>query len=275
MKRDYNIELFRILLMFGICVYHCITQGTSNRAWVANMFQPCVVGFVFISGWYGIRFSVKKILFLYGVAFWAATVFALYSMALTGSSFWAVFRGVIFDAWFLHAYVVLMALAPLVNSSVEEKGWRAAWPLLLVVFGWGFARTLPVVRGYIPTTAGLVYYSGITLAGIYVAARLVRKYDLMQKMSLRVTSGIFFASLIVCSAGAGEYNSPAALLLSLSTFRFFLALKVGNGLSRFIALVSPSMFFVYLVHGHQLFYRMPTGSIRSMEETMGGGGGCR
>ena len=68
--REASIELLRVLLMFGICFLHSVSAGPLNRAWVANVFMPCVGGFAFISGWFGIRFSARKIMLLYLTVFW-------------------------------------------------------------------------------------------------------------------------------------------------------------------------------------------------------------
>ena len=74
-KREESIEAFRVLLMLGICLLHvCGTQCGHPTQWLANMLYWCVPGFVFISGWFGMRFSLKKIIRLYGLALYAALI---------------------------------------------------------------------------------------------------------------------------------------------------------------------------------------------------------
>jgi len=46
-----------VMLMFGICLLHAVGFGGHGQAWVINILSSCVVGFVFISGWFGVRFS--------------------------------------------------------------------------------------------------------------------------------------------------------------------------------------------------------------------------
>ena len=75
MKRNPAIELFRVLLMFGICLLHVQTAAGGGR--LTSVLVSCVPGFVMISGWFGIHFSWRKIFMLYGVAVYASLVIPL------------------------------------------------------------------------------------------------------------------------------------------------------------------------------------------------------
>ena len=96
--------------------------------------------------------------------------------------------------WFLHAYVVMMMLAPIVNFAIEtslkeEKRrcfWMAIVPIFLLVFGWGGLVAMPGIGKFMPSTAGVTAYFGITLFGVYVAARIFRCFDLERKITARV-----------------------------------------------------------------------------------------
>lgn len=82
------------------------------------------------------------------------------------------------SAWFLWAYVLMMALAPLVDRALEGgvgRGLQFLAPLFLTVFVWGFLSARPVLRDVLPITAGINAYSGLTLLGVYAGARVIRK----------------------------------------------------------------------------------------------------
>lgn len=64
--RNPAIELFRILAMFGICMIHVSGQGPYRSVWPTNLCCAAVPAFIFISGYFGVRFSVSKLLRLYG-----------------------------------------------------------------------------------------------------------------------------------------------------------------------------------------------------------------
>ena len=84
MKRDSVIELYRVGLMYGICLLHSISQAGHNVVWAANMLSWCVPGFMFISGWFGMRFSFMKVAKLYGISLYCATVFVIFDAVVSG-----------------------------------------------------------------------------------------------------------------------------------------------------------------------------------------------
>ena len=72
-KRELNVELFRIVLMLGICLVHTVFIGAHHgifgmSEWLNGLVGGAVDAFVFISGWYGIKFKTKKILAFYALA---------------------------------------------------------------------------------------------------------------------------------------------------------------------------------------------------------------
>ena len=69
--RNPSIEFCRCLFMFGICWLHCCQQGgrQSETMHIYYLMRPCVVGFIFITGWFGIRFNFSKIIRLILISF--------------------------------------------------------------------------------------------------------------------------------------------------------------------------------------------------------------
>ena len=127
MKRNPSIELYRVGLMLGICLLHSISFGLFKCAWVSNILASCVVGFVFISGWFGVKFSWYKLLKLYGIGQYAALVFGLLSWLVgdVDSFCGGLMLGwhkLTHGFWFLHAYAVMMMFAPLVNALIDGGG---------------------------------------------------------------------------------------------------------------------------------------------------------
>ena len=157
MKRNASIELFRLLLMFGICLLHSAINPGYSRAWFINITCFCVTAFAFISGYYGASFRPSKIVRLVGTGVICALICGRGNI----SRAWGIYGGY----WFLHAYVLMMCLAPLVDGAISRKGAIAvAMPLLVAVFVWGDLPALPFFsRLNIPVTPGLEAYSGLTL----------------------------------------------------------------------------------------------------------------
>ncbi len=73
MKRNPAIDLFRLLLMLGIVALHLVsmTQYWAQTRHIAYLLLSCVDGFILITGYFGLRFSIRKIAKLYLVAFWS------------------------------------------------------------------------------------------------------------------------------------------------------------------------------------------------------------
>ena len=69
-KRNASIELYRCILMFGICLIHAIGYYGAEWHWLSSAFMWCVPGFVFITGYYGCQFSFGRVARIYGVALW-------------------------------------------------------------------------------------------------------------------------------------------------------------------------------------------------------------
>jgi len=62
-QRDAAIELYLAACIFGVCLLHALGQGgyaTTHRG-LDNLMMASVVGFVFISGWFGIRLTARHI----------------------------------------------------------------------------------------------------------------------------------------------------------------------------------------------------------------------
>lgn len=73
-KRNTNIELLRMGLMLAIFIYHIVLHGLdykhvglSNfsggellKILITTMFAPSTYCFMFISGYYGIKFTIRR-----------------------------------------------------------------------------------------------------------------------------------------------------------------------------------------------------------------------
>ena len=87
MKRNASIELLRIVMMFGIVLLHVCGQGKYRCVWPSNLLCVAVVGFVFISGYFGIRFTLSKFVSLYSLAIFYCCVIPIIGGNYTGGVF--------------------------------------------------------------------------------------------------------------------------------------------------------------------------------------------
>lgn len=268
-NRNPGIELYRILLMFGITLLHVAGLSQSGYDWLANLLHPCVTAFAFVSGWFGCRFRFRKLAKLYGTAIFCAVVMTTilmrsdYVAVQFGSTWTAQFFRMVKNYWFLHAYAVMMMFAPLVNSVVDrpftvESKHEVFWSLLPVVvlsFGWSFAATFRCTESWMPRSSGFGAYTGLTLIGTYAVARYCRWSGCLSKIPLGYSLVIFAICCALATFKLGRYNSPVALLMAALTFKWAIGLRFQmSRLVRAMALLSPSMFSVYLLQVNDFMF---------------------
>lgn len=224
MKRDVGVELHRCLMMLGIVALHtcqCAGRGCSPFCrWI----EFCVDGFVFISGWYGIKFDWRKVARVYALALLYS---AFYIFILTGSGDATDVVKAAGWYWFINAYVMLMCIAPIVNEGLEMLRGECArrvlpvvLPLFVAVFGWSFLSVVPGVGAWVPYVAGFGSHTFLTLLGVYVVARLLRFYDFGQKLKTRYLLIALGLLSMLAFLNLNKYNSPVAVSMGACTFFF-------------------------------------------------------
>lgn len=268
MRRNVSVEIYRIGLMFSICWLHSIQQGGYCRRGLDNILASALCGFVFVSGWFGIRFSWRKAgkLLLTGV-YCSVIICALWQIVGGGGLVLFLRRlptcaSYLKTCWFLWAYLMLMALAPMVDPLVETiKSTRridAVVPLLLMVYVWSYAAKVPMLNEYVPQKDAVLSVPIIFLA-IYLIGRICAVCEIEKRIHgwhFAVALPILMA---VTALGLHHMNSIFAVLLSAMMFMLFkrvITLRNGGGVSW----ITPSLFSVYLIHtngaGFELIHRM-------------------
>jgi len=253
--------------MFGIVFLHTVGQYGKEWWWLSSSFLWCVDGFAFISGWYGLRFKLSKILRLYGIVVFSLAIFAGVRL-LTGQAraiqVFADCLDYFLSLWFIHAYVVLMALAPILDGICDEIAERKVsvsnlLPFFVCVFGWGFLTNFGVAKAFVPRPHGLTDFSAVTLAGVYLLARLSRIFEISPgKFGNWTNLLMIFSALFLATLKLGQYNSIVAVVISFYVFHFFLALRPHRLVASVCAFVAPSTFAIYVLHTNVfIFRRMP------------------
>lgn len=278
--RDGNIEVLRLVSMFLICMIHAVGYVDARWChWIVNVSFVGVLVFVLISGFYGIRFSFFKVLKLEGVAIGCALTVvgtvALSDRLGLSSCLSLIEQGWLHEVlmlfkgyWFIHAYVLVMCMAPLVGllfdeASVSSSGRKrtlyACAPFLAIVYGWSFATMIPVVQNLMPRTEGLAPFSGVVLFAAYLVGRLYRMFDcdnLLKGCWLLPTA---LACAFVSSLWYGlfaRYNSPFLLIFAIGIFWAFRHLRVSPRFAAMLSWLTPSVLSVYLLHCNPYGYRL-------------------
>lgn len=248
MKRSTSIELYRVMLMFGIVLLHTAGTGDVRAPWLSNLLKFCVTGFVFISGYFGIKFSWRKLGELYALAATCAILGAFMQWVWRGDANLAVnWLQYMKWFWFLHAYAILMMFAPILNLAINHGGGYklTVMPIVILVFGWSYLYEIGHLKPFVFPASGLGAHTPLTLIGIYLLARLFRVHDLDVKMPTKCVLAAIVLSMLFAVIGLVPYNSPFAFCIAAGLFILFKRfVKCGE----WVLFVAPSMFAVYLLH---------------------------
>lgn len=280
--RQSNMELLRLLSMFFVLALHAnataIEVPTADDIQAAPLpsftriflEQATVVAvdvFVLISGWFGIRPTLK------GAGNFAFQV-AFYAVALAVCA--AVFRPGLVDMrevgymlcfgacwWFVPSYAILYMMAKPLNTFVEHSDKRTLG-IFVVVF---FMAQLMFDRS--PLLFYSQGYSPWSFIGLYLLARYLRLYASRWTghRARNYFAGYFLlvvsASLIgflppllgFKSFSAGHlqysYNSPLVILESVMLLLAFARLEFS---SKVVNTLAASCFAIYLIHASPLLW---------------------
>lgn len=261
--RDASIELYRVFLMLLICLLHSFQFGLApNKYWASGLMWS-VCGFVFISGWFGIKFSFSKWLRLLsmGLICGGIAIAIGWCLDIHISSKDAAY--ILARQWFLCAYLMLMLLAPFLNAAFEQMKLSVAkWgglvlPLCIIIV-WNWLGNVKPWFGYGPYTLGMGAFTFLIMLTVYSLGRIVRiKYDGRSSKTNVPTLKLCLAAVVnllilVCGwrLRLGAYCSPFAMSMSVLVFFLFKRISVPHLLAKVILFIAPSMFSIYLLHAH-------------------------
>ena len=240
--RNGNIELLRFLLMIGICVWHTFVHGFGYakiaygediqipfaRLFIMCLMVPAVDSFMYISGYYGIRFTISKL-----IHFWILGV----TTVIGCSYFFQVQHPVayIFPMssgvwWFMKCYLLIMVVSPIIEKGLENLRLATQIKILLLLL---------LMNSVIKM---LNFQSGgsdfVSLLIIYFIGRFVRLNCIVLRTSTSLllwtasTFLLFVLALYFNIIGNRiniwlllGYNNPLVILQSIAIVSFFLSFK--------------------------------------------------
>lgn len=272
--RESNFELLRMLAMFLVLLVHADffsigrpnlqdilteTLDSTLRIFFEALSIVCVNVFVLISGWFGIRPSLKGISsFVFQCLFF---LIGLYSVSLAiGTSTLSLegiancFAATRFE-WFIKAYLFLYILSPVLNAFVEHAD-RVVFRNVIIgsfvftcTYGWIGAAAF-MVKGY--TTLFFIQ--------LYLLARYMKIYKPRLTKFHSFTDFLIYIA-VACLVTAlcvtpplvvgydfqpyWNYISPTTVIGAVYLLLAFSKLKLQ---SRFVNWCGTSCFAVYLVH---------------------------
>lgn len=234
--RQSNIELLRILSIFLILIVHAdfLIIGTPNtEEIIANPLSTttrvffemisiiCVDIFVFISGWFGIHFSLRGIFKLIFQIIFIQSLIYLFS-SITGHGQFSIFGLLMLDKsfWFIKAYIGLYILSPLINNFVKNSTTKSIIIILLSYY------TFQTIYAWI--TDGAWFLNGgyciTSLSAIYLLARFMQNNITIDNYKLSLKGNANHKYLTI----RNKYIFLIAFLLITSLNTSLFLLKIGR-----------------------------------------------
>ncbi|GAA4973240.1 acyltransferase family protein [Algibacter aquimarinus] len=276
MKRNSSIELLRILFMLFIILFHFLGRnynlfGVTNETaiWDENLLSKLIVhatgqlgvpGFVFISGYFGLKFNSYRFIdllaqcFLYSFIFYSLispTIGIFENRPFILSMFF------LSSWWFMWSYILLYFISPALNSFIENMKKNQFIVLLFLLF------FISIGLWIHKTSATNIFI----LLEIYFIARFVKihlsdalksKAWVLLLLSFILYYGLvavgYFKHNLVVMPYVNSYYNPIIIVLTGSLIVTFERIKFS---AKIINWVSPNLLAAYLItenfYGTHLF----------------------
>lgn len=268
-QRESNLELLRIVSMLLITIYHFfIHSSIPNAPEMCHLTKPCitvlhigVICFVLISGYWGIKFSLKGFfkLFLY-CSFYSFLIYVVgclinpnYNLAISTSIKSFIPSG----WWFIPVYLSMYLLIPIIDKAINDapRKTKILFIILLGVVSFGFGNyLLSLSTGKNPLNFILIYCIGnylrteLKLPKILTAKKL---FIIYLACNLLLFLFIYYTNIYtpkiskIVYKAFFPYNSFGLIINAVLFFIIFMRLNIS---SKIINWFASSSLAVYLLH---------------------------
>jgi len=272
--RDSRVESFRIALMWGIVSYHLLIHGLPGAlgipacSAVINLLHAAVPCFVLLSGWYGIRPSVRGFVRLWFlVLFYGILELAVYVFGFGSTIDWKNALRFVLPLygsrwWFFTAYLSLYLVSPVLNAFVKASRPQQIWGGALALFLIAFWFKLGTVGAALSKQNSLALFSGLYLLGNRL--RFLQSDSIRREMPFRRPAGLLAVAAIgsivfgwmaptselfarINGVLFFQYNSPGLILLASAVVLSVLAAP-RTWHSGIVNRLAASVFAVYVLH---------------------------
>lgn len=208
--RNSSIELLRLLCIFGILMMHAFAGidtassplNTAGHVLVNSLFNTGVTCFILISGYFGIRFSLEKLVQLdLMVIFFSVSGTLLTEGFALKTLIKAALPVLTRQYWFITCYFALCILAPFLNLAAEKitKEWFEKL-LLVLLFLFSLVPTFGLYDIMQDAGKGLVHFVMIYLLGRYLALYGKKTYKKSRLIfGLLFSVGVVFGADVILS----------------------------------------------------------------------------
>lgn len=265
--RNTNIEVLRLVLMMSIFCWHILVHGYGfkdiNRGYMydgnidivlSSLFAPATYCFMFISGYYWMKFSLRKIA---SMEIWLVIVSVLTAMAdviLFQSGGLRTLIDALFPVstlrwWFMTSYMLMYLLAPIFNKGVESLNKASFRIIIIALIAY---QVISILR--FQNNGGSNFLGLLTM---FLIARYCKIYVIefrkhIALMSFLLSWILLIALMYVCNKYSQDYmfvllnyNTPLIMIMAVMLFYFVKDIKprYSSGINKCL---KPTL-FIYLV----------------------------
>ena len=273
-KRESNVELFRIVATFMILFVHCNGwflrmngidswyYGGWDFAIVRTLIQSTTcIGvdcFILISGFFSIKPKLSSIINMFSLLFFFYVGTYLYNSYIGGCFSWRELLNCCLafskENWFIQCYLFLMLLSPVLNAFVENIEPRRLLKYVVIYAACSFyfgciidSKYFYFNQGYSFTTFILVY-----LVGMYIRIEgesIMRKISSCRLLSIWILVTLIMSSIRLLELPKEEillsYCSPLQIVSASVLFLLFLRINLKSQVVNFVA---SSCLAVFILH---------------------------
>lgn len=281
LTRESSFELIRILAQFFIVYYHIFCffiYPTTQNPFHKAIWLPLHIGvilFVLISGYFGIKTSVKGFISLIGKMVILYLPLAIIDILIFRDFQYGIFKlsdiKLLFfisgnPFWYMRAYIALYLLAPLINKYFENITFLNRIYIIVVL---GFLSHYVGTIGLEPSL--IDGKNAVTFLFLYSIGNTLKYYKEKWTRINKKWYGISYIILNVCLVLIFSlYNnrimdalfnrlvfSYCSFGLLISSLLFFMWIGGMNLKSKLINSIAKSSLTIYIIHGSNLvFFRL-------------------
>lgn len=252
--RNTNIEILRFILMCFIFFWHILVHGYNLKqlggdevtvqhsfflyGFLLTLFVPATYCFVFISGYYGITFKLKKLLSLLLGCFIVSISAWFYKTICVGAPFEITkFMESLLPIstnkwWFMTNFILLYILSPILNVGFEHLSQKQQKITLLILFVLSSAGILALLSNCGSSFMGLLmvyllgrYAKRQSWGGNYFVGKPICLYVISFVTLFVCIVGIYYISMFTGHKSLSKlifpllgYSNPLVIAMSVSLF---------------------------------------------------------
>ena len=238
-SRNISIELLRVLFMLSIVTLHSIIYRNGGIGvlpcnggdWTAcahsgllGLSHIGVSGFIFISGYYGIRFRWYKLWSIWTQALFYSVIIAILGLCIWNEQLVKVAlhfcMPISRSEWFVMDYVVLMLLAPFIESGIEKIKQQTFLGIVLSL------SVMLYVGRFWSFDSGTSF---MLMLDIYLIGRYIKHYPLnWSNARVKMVMIVSLMMLFMLPFGFSEMGMVKLLRIVLSNYNIFALLAAGS-----------------------------------------------